>query len=525
MNSSGIDGNSQQNEVDIALRKAFLGLDEQDVQLLTELPCEIKESRERFVEALYAHLLAFDETRSFLCNEGLVERLKKKQMEYFDQLTSGKYDAEYVQSRFDVGVRHQQVGLRPEWYVGAFCRYLTWLLPEIAQRAPSKSLALSLAVIKVTLFDIGLATEAYFNADHEKLILLSKVFEDNIEGVFIANATGKILYSNKMASAISGFGNEMLSASYLHCLHQENQETLFTEATKYALENGRWQEELTFRRRNGEDYPAKVDIMSLCNSQGNTTHLIVEFTDITELKRKEAELAERTAELARSNHELEQFAYIASHDLQEPLRMVASYTQLIARRYRGKLDADADEFIQYAVDGALRMQLLINDLLALSRIGTKGKALVPTDSSNALERAISNLRVAIEESGATLTVGFLPVVMSEPSQLTQLFQNLVGNAIKFRGIHPPRIAIEAIERKKNEWLFSVKDNGIGIAPEFADRIFEIFQRLHSKEEYPGTGIGLALCKKIIERQGGRIWVESAFGEGSVFYFTLFKGEA
>lgn len=224
-------------------------------------------------------------------------------------------------------------------------------------------------------------------------------------------------------------------------------------------------------------------------------------------------------ELARSNAELEHFAYIASHDLQEPLRMMKGFSQLLRRRYKGKLDSDADEFITYITDGATRMQRIIDDLLMYSRVGTRGKPFEPTDCKAILDQVLLNLQVVIQENKVAITHDPLPTVMADPSQMVQLFQNLLGNAIKFRGKEPPRIHISA-KRKGNEWVFSVCDNGIGIDPQYAERIFMVFQRLHGKDEYPGTGIGLAICKKIVERHGGRIWVESELGKGSTFYFTL-----
>jgi signal transduction histidine kinase len=244
-------------------------------------------------------------------------------------------------------------------------------------------------------------------------------------------------------------------------------------------------------------------------------------------RRKELELAKReeenirklNKELERSNKELEQFAYIASHDLQEPLRMVSSYLQLIAERYKGRLDADADDFIHYAVEGANRMQTMINDLLAYSRVGTRGRPFEPADCNTILEQALSNVKFPIEETGAVITHDPLPVLTADRSQLVQVFQNLISNAIKFRGERTPEIQIST-EKKDGEWIFSVKDNGIGFDPKYADKIFDTFKRLHTAVKYPGSGIGLTICRKIIERHGGRIWSESEPGKGAIFYFTI-----
>ena len=241
--------------------------------------------------------------------------------------------------------------------------------------------------------------------------------------------------------------------------------------------------------------------------------------DITNQKRAEEALRIKTEELLRSNAELEQFAYVASHDLQTPLRAISGYLNLLGSRYEGKLDSEAKRFIQRTIDNVNRMQRLINDLLTYSRVSTRGHDFKPTDCNMVLRDVLDTLQLVVEESGGVVTHAPLPTVMGDSGQLVQLFQNLIGNAIKFRDKEPPQIHIDA-QHSNGTWLFSVKDNGIGIDPQYGDRIFLIFQRLHTIDQYPGTGIGLAICKKIVERHGGRIWVESKVGEGSTFHFTI-----
>ena len=281
--------------------------------------------------------------------------------------------------------------------------------------------------------------------------------------------------------------------------------------------------ELSGRRKNGSEFPIEIMLSPLDSDEGIVVTAAIR--DISVRKATEATLLQKVEELKRSNEELGQFAYIASHDLQEPLRMVASYTQLLARRYKGRLDKDADEFIGFAVDGASRMQQLIQDLLDYSRIGTKGRDLIETSSEVALQQALRNLRGAIEESHALVTHDPLPLVLADPMQLSQLFQNLIGNAIKYQKTGAvPEVHISAGRNGDPKWTFSVRDNGLGIDPQYFERIFGMFQRLHKRDEFAGTGMGLAICKKIVERHGATISVESQLGHGSTFRFALAESE-
>ena len=257
------------------------------------------------------------------------------------------------------------------------------------------------------------------------------------------------------------------------------------------------------------------------DATGNSKKLLYVAQDVTLRKQTEQQLTASNTELLKSNKELEQFAYVASHDLREPLRMVTSFTQLLAQRYQNRLDDEADTIIGFAVDGAKRMETLIEDLLLYSRVGKNTKSLQVVDCNLVLQKALSNLQLLIEENNATVLVRSLPLIVGDESQLIQLFQNLIDNAITYRSDSDPLIEINAIADEQ-QWLFSVKDNGIGIDPKYSRRIFEVFQRLHSKDKYSGTGVGLAICKKIVERHGGNIWVESKLGVGSIFWLTLNK---
>jgi|HubBroStandDraft_2_1064218.scaffolds.fasta_scaffold03271_3 PAS domain S-box-containing protein len=343
------------------------------------------------------------------------------------------------------------------------------------------------------------------------------------DAMVVVNQKGDIVLLNVQAEKQFGYHrDELVGQRMKNIIPAGFAERLIADALR-STEDALAQQigtgiEITGRRKDGTEFPIEIMLSPLESAEG--VLVTAAIRDITTRKVAEAHLLYKVEELNRSNEELGQFAYIASHDLQEPLRMVASYTQLLARRYKGRLDSDADEFIAFAVDGANRMQRLIQDLLAYSRVGTKGKELRETSSEEALQRAILNLRGAIADSGAMVTHDLLPPVLADETQLVQLFQNLIGNAIKYQNPGVPRIHVSAIKNGGGKWTFSVRDNGLGIDPQYFERIFVMFQRLHKREEFAGTGIGLAICKKIVERHGGEISVQSQPGKGSTFSFAL-----
>jgi two-component system sensor kinase FixL len=351
---------------------------------------------------------------------------------------------------------------------------------------------------------------------------MRSVVDHVIDGIITIDERGTVATFNPAAEKIFGYAAaevmgrnvNMLMPEPYHGEHDGYLRNYLATGHAKIIGIGR---EVVGRRKDGSTFP--MDLAVSAFHLGKRRYFTGIVRDISERKRVEEDLRTAIEELARSNLDLEQFAYVASHDLQEPLRAVAGCVQVLQRRYAGELDERAHELIAHAVDGVSRMQALIHDLLAYSRVGSRGQAFEPTDCGEVLAQALANLATAVEESAAVITSDELPVLRADRGQLAQLFQNLLANAIKFRGDRAPRIHVGA-RRRPGAWELSVRDNGIGVLPEYFDRIFVIFQRLHTRAEHPGTGIGLAVCKKIIERHGGRIWVESQPGEGTTMFFTV-----
>ncbi|MGE3513102.1 MAG: PAS domain S-box protein [Vicinamibacterales bacterium] len=339
--------------------------------------------------------------------------------------------------------------------------------------------------------------------------------EASPHGMLMVDTNGRVVLANQEIERLFGYTRaellgqpvEMLVPTSAHAHHPELRRTFQADPHRRPMGAGR---DLFGRRKDGGEIRVEIGLNPIETDEGLFT--LASVVDIG--PRKQAE-----EELRRSNEELERFAYVASHDLQEPLRTVASYVQLLERRYRDRLDGDAGDFMDFIVGGVRRMQRLIQDLLAFSRVGTRGGSLAPVDCGDALQVAVTDLQAAVAAAGADITSDPLPLVLGDAGQLAQLFTNLLGNALKFRGTEAPRVHV-GVRREGRQWLFSVRDNGIGIDAPYFERIFVIFQRLHAVDEYPGTGVGLAICKKIVERHGGRIWVESTPGDGATFFFTL-----
>ena len=344
------------------------------------------------------------------------------------------------------------------------------------------------------------------------------LIEASVDPLVTIGPDGKITDVNNSTETVTGYSPDELIGTDFSDYFTEPERA--REGYKQVFQEGFVRDyELKIKHKNGNITPVLYNASVYHDDDGKVIGVFAAARDITERKKAEEMLKLNINELARSNAELEQFAYVSSHDLQEPLRMIGSYLQLLERRYQGRLDDKADKYIHFAVDGAARMQHLINDLLEFSRVSTRAKELEVTEVESIYNQVLINLEVSIKENNVVFTHDPLPEVMADDIQLTQVFQNLISNAIKFRGNDDPKIHIGVI-RKSDQWLFSVQDNGIGIDSKHKDRIFEVFKRLHKRRDYPGTGIGLSICKKIIERHGGNIWVESEFGHGSIFYFTL-----
>ena len=358
----------------------------------------------------------------------------------------------------------------------------------------------------------------------------------------ITDARGRINEVNDQFCEISGYDrSELIGKTHRLINAGYHPPDFFREMWQTITRGEVWQGEIKNRAKDGSFYWVDTTIVPIVGESGELLQFVAIRNDITERKQAEAalrqlndaleqqvqvrtqELEQRAQELERSNAELEQFAYVASHDLQEPLRTVSSFTELLAQEYGDRLDGEAKEYIEFIVDGALRMQQLVKDLLLYSRVNTRGKAFAPTDCETVLKRVLSNLQFVIVQGESQVTHDPLPDVYADESQVQQLFQNLISNALKFRAEDPPHVHISVIsnaDEPSGDWTFCVSDNGIGIEPEYREQIFEIFQRLHSRRVYAGTGIGLAICRKIVQRHGGQIWVEDSPEKGAAFYFTL-----
>jgi len=351
---------------------------------------------------------------------------------------------------------------------------------------------------------------------------LRSLFEAAPQAILTVSRNGQIALINRRTEEMFGYSRSEIVGQPLETLlperyrrvHAGHRDGYFAKPHTRLMGTGM---DLTGRRKDGTEFPIEVGLSYL--DAGEERMALGLITDITERKRAADELSRVNEELRGSNAQLEQFAHVASHDLQEPLRVVTNYLELLQRRYRGQLDSQAHEFIHYAVDGATRMKVSIQDLLSFSRVGTVALNSRTVQSGAMLDDVLVDLKVAIEQSHAIVTADRLPEIVADASLLTRVFQNLIGNAIKFQKNKTPRVHVSA-RREEAAWIFSVRDNGIGIESRNAARAFRIFERLHSADQYPGTGVGLAISQRIVERHGGKIWLESQLGIGTTFFFTI-----
>ncbi len=412
-----------------------------------------------------------------------------------------------------------------------------WLLPPVGQFS-IKSPIDEVGAVLFTSFGILISSLAELYRrnrnkaaayDKEKTLretrrekeFLADILEHASQPFAIGYPDGQLGLLNHAFEQLTGYTKEEL--------HTIDWSTALTPIEWREMENQKLDElnrtgqpvryEKEYIRKDGSRVPIELLVNIVLDIRGNPEYYYSFITDITEHKKAEQEIKVTMDELKRSNTELERFAYVSSHDLQEPLRMVTLYSQLLERRYKDRLDSDADDFIEYIVENAKRMKYLIDDLLEYSRVTSQAKGFENIDPEKVLESVLSNLSILIVENNVIVTHDSLPTVFADKNQMLQVFENLITNAIKFRGNEPPKIDIFA-QNNGEEWIFAVKDNGIGISTKHQEQIFEVFKRLHTKEEYPGTGIGLSIAQKIIERHNGRIWVESELGKGSTFYFTI-----
>lgn len=394
---------------------------------------------------------------------------------------------------------------------------------------PFETTAIIISMIILLLIVIWINVNSLNKIDYkhretaEDVKRLADIVESSDDAIISKDLNSIISSWNRGAEMMYGYSASEMVGKHISTLmtsHEWEKVSNLVEEVKAGKSAAQY--EAKRLRKDGTEIDISVTLSPIKNYEGEISGISVIARNISKRKKAEAKLKETVDELKRSNDELQQFAYITSHDLQEPLRTIASFTQLLEKRYKSRLDSDADEYIDFVVDAAIRMKEMIQGLLYYSRVGTKGGEFKATDTEEVLKTALSNLHATIQENKAEITHGNLPIVIADKRQLIQLFQNLIGNAMKFRkpGVHPKIRIMAVMDEKKNEYIFSVSDNGIGMEPEYSGKIFEVFKRLHTIDEYRGAGIGLAISKRILERHGGHIWVKSSLGKGSTFYFTL-----